>query len=289
MNWSAGYRSVELFDDAMAMPFPMVLLYPSDGAERVERLGPYELSVAKDGAIAYGEYPLLVISHGNGGSHLVYRTLGAHLARNGFVVAMPEHPRNNRNNNDLGGTVANLENRPRHVRLVMDWAFSELGKSLKTGAAAIIGHSLGGYTGLAVAGGAPTAFSWETPDQQTRRIDVTPDERVKALVLLAPAAAWFMAEGALSRVKVPILMLTAEKDPHTPVEHSEIIKGGVADRNLIEHRVVANAGHYSFLSPFPAAMVNPGFAPAQDPAGFDRVGFHAVMNEEVLAFLRRVM
>jgi predicted dienelactone hydrolase len=39
--------------------------------------------------------------------------LAAQLARNGFVVALPEHPRSDRNNNDLEGTAANPANRPR--------------------------------------------------------------------------------------------------------------------------------------------------------------------------------
>jgi predicted dienelactone hydrolase len=116
-----------------------------------------------------------------------------------------------------------------------------------------------------------------------------PDGRVKALLLLAPAAAWFMAPGALAGVRVPVLMLTAGNDPHTPAWHGELVKRGVADPALVEHRTVPNAGHFSFLTPFPAAMTNPGFAPSQDPPGFDRVGFHAEMNAEIAAFLDRTL
>lgn len=290
MNASAGCRAFDLFDDQMDMTFPMLVMYPSNSPERSETLGPFTQSLSMNGPIVAGTFPLIVISHGTGGSHLLYRTLAAHLARNGFVVAMSEHPRNNRNNNDLGGTAANLGNRPRHIRLVIDWAFSSdaFGSCLNPDAVAIVGHSLGGYTALAMAGGLPTAFPQETPERQSRQIEVTPDHRVKALVLLAPAAAWFMASGALTGVRVPILMLTAEKDPHTPEFHAEIIKGGVPDKTLIEHRIVANAGHFSFLSPFPEAMTTLAFPPSQDPEGFDRVRFHEEMNAEVLEFLSRM-
>jgi len=204
---------------------------------------------------------------------------------------MPEHPRNNRNNNELAGTAAILTNRPRHIRLVVDWAFSSgaFGPSLKPDAVTVIGHSLGGYTALAAAGGVPRAFPHESADQQPLNIDVIPDERVKALVLLAPATVWFMAPGALSRVRVPILMLTAEKDPHTPRIHAEIVKQGVPNPALIEHRMVANASHFSFLSPFPDTMANAAFPPSQDPEGFDRERFHEQMNAEVLGFLNRVV
>jgi predicted dienelactone hydrolase len=243
----------------------MLVLYPSSAPEQPERFGPYVLPVAMNGPIEAGAFPLVVISHGSGGSHLVYRNLGAHLSRRGFVVAMPEHPRNNRNNNDLANTVENLINRPRHLRVVMDWAFSPggLGGSLKPNTAAIIGHSMGGYT--------------------------APDDRVRALVLLAPATIWFMAEGALKDVRVPILMLTGEKDELTLSAHAEIVKRGLLEGAQLERRVIPNAGHYAFLSPFPEAMSSPTFPPSQDPIGFDRARFHEEMNAEIEAFLRRAL
>ena len=286
---SAGFQTIELFDEEMGMAFPVILLYPSSSPEAPGAFGTYTMSTARDGSIMAGLYPLVVISHGTGGTPLVYRTLAAHLARNGFVVAMPEHPRNNRNNNDLAGTAALLAHRPRHVRLVIDWALtsSEFGPHVKADAVAVVGHSLGGYTALALAGGKPTAFPNETPDRKPLKIEVTADARVKALVLLAPAAAWFLAPGSLSEVCLPILMLTAEKDIHTPKWHAEVIRHGVPDQSLVEHRVIANAGHFSFLSPFPAAMASPSFPPSQDPAGFDRERFHEELNSEVLAFLTR--
>ena len=289
--YTAGCRAIELFDETMAMKFPALVLHPSSSPEQPEKFGPYTLSVSMNGSIEPGSFPLVVVSHGTGGSHLLYRTLAAHLARNGFVVALPEHPLNNRNNNDLAGTAANLMNRPRHIRIVIDWAFSSAGfqSCLTPNAVVLIGHSLGGYTALAVAGGRPTAFPKETPEQQSRLIEVTPDDRVKALVLLAPASVWFMTPGALSGVRIPIFMLTAEKDPHTPPLHAEIVKGGIPDKVLLEHRIVANAGHFSFLSPFPEGMVSPVFPPTQDPEGFDRESFHEEMNAEILRFLNRVV
>jgi predicted dienelactone hydrolase len=69
---------------------------------------------------------------------------------------------------------------------------------LKPDAVAVVGHSPGGYTAPAVAGG---------------------DDRLNALVLLAPATAWFQAEDSLHTVRIPILMLTAEHDAHTPQFH----------------------------------------------------------------------
>ena len=181
---------------------------------------------------------------------------------------MPEHSRFISEQQRPLGHRGHLANRPRHIRLVLDWAFSseDFGSSLRPDTAAIIGHSLGGYTALATAGGQPTAFAHEMAERQSRRIDVIPHARVKALVLLAPATVWYMEPRALSGVRVPILMLTGEKDRHTPPIHAEIVKRGVADPALVEHRVIANAGHFSFLTPFPEAMTNLVFILSRIPS-----------------------
>jgi predicted dienelactone hydrolase len=235
---------------------------------------------------------------------LLHRGLAIHLARHGFVVAAPEHPGDSRTDNRLAGTEANLRHRPRHVTAVIDWMLREefLGPSLLPDTAAVVGHSLGGYTALAIAGGRPAAFPWEADNGESSPIDVTPDPRVRALVLLAPAAAWFLANGALEGVSVPILMMTGEKDDleiagnkmlpdgrvvFIPWGHSEVIKRRISTPGLIEHRIIPNAGHYSFMSPYPVAMRTPTIPPSQDPIGFDRVSFYEQLCADVLAFLRK--
>jgi predicted dienelactone hydrolase len=282
-----GYCTVELVDIPSGVTFPMAVMYPTKTPAKLERLGPYSLDVSLDAPPTEGAYPLILISHGSGGSHLVYRTLAHYLALHGFIVGMPEHPFNNRNNNTLQGTVENLINRPRHLRTAIDWFFEseKVSKFLKPNAVSIIGHSMGGYTALALAGGIPTSFPSESIDRQPQRIEVEPDSRVKALVLLAPGSVWFQADGALSGVNLPILMLNAEKDPYTPYYHAQIVLDGVANKEKVQHRVVANAGHFSFLSPFPESMTRPAFLPSQDPEGFNREAFHHDLNREVLAFL----
>lgn len=291
MNGTVGCRVAALADDESGATVPLLVMYPSSATERPEQLGPYSVNVALNGPVAAGLFPLVIVSHGSGGSHLTHRVLAAGLARHGFVVVLPEHPGNNRNQNELAGTSTLLANRPRQVRLAIDWAYADgaLGEQLAPDTVGVLGHSLGGYTALAVAGGQPRAAAHETPDRQVHPVPVKQDDRVKALVLLAPATPWFMAPAALQGVRVPILLLSGERDEMTPAWHAEIIKRGVPDQTQVEHRVVPNAGHYSFLSPFPAARVNPAFPPSQDPPGFNRPRFHEELGVEVSAFLRRVL
>jgi len=271
-------RVVEVRD-----PFPLLIMYPTDVA----------VDVAFKAPVQAGRFPLVVISHGTGGSNLVYRTIAGFLAKNGFIVCMPEHPFNNRNNNERADTIENLTDRPRHIRECIDYMFSDSRWSahLQQENVALIGHSLGAYTALALAGGIPHTQHQIKHDPLTRitdsrQIDVTADNRIKALVLLAPATGCFISEGALSRVTIPILMFSGEKDGITPQFHADIVKKGVANPAQVTHRIVEKAGHFSFLSPFPEHMRTPQFLPAQDPEGFDRTKFHEELGREILGFLR---
>ncbi|WP_218134263.1 alpha/beta fold hydrolase [Collimonas sp. OK242] len=275
-----GSREIQVIDEFAGVSFPALVMYPTCLPSVPTAFGAYSIDVSSNASIAEGQYPLVVVSHGNGGSHLLYRTLTTHLAKNGYVVAMLEHAGNNRNNNELEGKQQNLKNRPRHVRLTMDAVFSDdyLGAYVQQDSVAVIGHSIGGYTALAVAGGTP----WSEARQ---KIEVDADPRVRALVLLAPATAWFLPEGSLRDVTVPILMLSAEHDSFTPGWHTDVVLDGVADRTQVTSRVVPNAGHFSFLSPFPPKMKNAAFLPSTDPEGFDRAAFHEALGEEVLKYL----
>jgi len=275
-----GSRQIQIWDEAQGVSFPAVVMYPTGVPSTPTAFGPYSINVSLDAPISSCAYPLVVVSHGNGGSHLLYRTICTHLAKNGYVVVMPEHPGNNRNNNELEGTYENLVNRPRHIRLTIDAVLSDafFTACVQANNVAVIGHSIGGYAALAVAGGMP----WS---EDRRRVEVVADPRVKALVLLAPATPWYLAEGSLGNVQVPILMLIAEHDPYTPRWHADLVLDSVPDRNQVTFRVVENAGHFSFLSPFPPKMKSPEFRPSTDPEGFDRESFHQALPNEVLQYL----
>ena len=276
----AGSDQIQVHDEAKGLSFPVLALYPTDVPSAPTAFGPYTFDVSSEAPVAEGRFPLVVVSHGNGGSHLVYRTIVTHLAKNGYVVAMLEHPGNSRNDNSLEGTYENLVRRPRHVRFTIDAVSldTKLGAHVQPDNVAVMGHSMGGYAALAVAGGIPWSKNGE-------RVDVVPDPRVRALVLMAPGTAFYFPEDSLRDVTVPILLLTAEHDPVTPRWQAELLLDRVSDRSQVTWRAVENAGHFSFLSPFPPHMRNPGFLPSMDPEGFDRERFHETLPGEILGFL----
>lgn len=273
-----GSRLLQVKDNANNISFPLLVQYPTHQPSSPVSFGEYTMEVSVDANIVPGQFPLVIISHGNGGSHLIYRTISTFLAKHGYIVAIPEHLGNNRNNNTLENTTCNLQYRPAHISLVIDSLLQApwCSKSIRTDKIAVIGHSMGGYTALALAGGVPRS-------RQGQTIKVTPDPRLKAIVLMAPGAGWFL--NSLQNVSIPILLLMAEHDPVTPAWNAEIILKSIRDPSLVDFRVIKNAGHFSFISPFPASMKNHTFPPSTDPEGFDREAFHQQLPKDILAFL----
>lgn len=289
MTFQAGCKSLQVPDPTLDIAFPLYLFYPTKAATTPTNLGPYHLDVAMQAPLVSGNHRLILISHGSGGSPLVYRLLAIFLAQQGFVVACPEHPHNNRSDNSWEATLNNLEHRPRHLQLALDAVSNhpQMVQGLATCVAqkqiGIIGHSMGGYAALALAGGAPHT-QHQQPALPAQPVAVPQDPRIGALVLLAPATVWFAAPGNLDNVSAPTLLISGGEDTQIPPWQMALLSAAFVPGVLRAHQQEPNAGHYSFLSPFPAAMAVPGFLPAQDPPGFDRDTFLAQLNQSICAF-----
>lgn len=273
-----GSRQLLVEDKANDLSFPVLLQYPTAEPSSATSFGPYTMEVSADAAIMQGQFPLVIISHGNGGSHLIYRSISMALAMHGYIVAMPEHFGNNRNNNSLQETITNLQYRPRHISLVVDELLaSPIYKDhIAADKIAVIGHSMGGYTALALAGGIPRT-------REGQVIPVTADPRIKAIVLMAPGTGWFYQ--SLQHVTIPILLLMAEYDAVTPAWNADVVVNSVPDKSMVTLHTIKNAGHFSFISPFPDHMKSRSFIPSTDPDGFDREAFHRELPSMILSFL----
>ena len=282
-----GSKNEGTISEAGDPVIPIAVLFPSEGTEREHRFGPYEIEIAMDAVPIGQSLPMIVVSHGNSSTPWVFRDLTKHLAKLGFAVALFEHPGNSRRDNSLAGTAANLENRPRHISLVIDAVVSDpvLRNHVAPTGVGLVGHSIGAYTALAVAGGKPWAAPHESEDGKARRVSVVPDARVSSLLLLNPATFWFVAD-SLKDVRVPILILTGENDQIASPMHAQTVIEGVLDPGLVRHEVIPGAGHFSFMSKFPPQMVRPDFPPAQDPPGFDREEFQPALFARIGEFFK---
>ena len=280
---NVGCLHMRIWDDQGNMGFPVFVMYPAKEAFCDLKLGPFTIQAGLNAFVADGKFPFVVISHGSGGNRLAYLTIAQTLAEAGYVVAMPEHFGNHKDDNFLQGSTRNLQLRPRHIGLSIDEVGQNgiLNGTVLSDQVAVIGHSMGGYTGLAMAGG-------KVWNNLKKPVPVVADKRVQALVLMAPATDWFRPQGSLAAVDIPVLAYLAQHDVFTPAENINKVLDQIKDLSKLRRHSVENANHFSFLSPFPDGMKTPEFTPALDRDGFDRAAFHLQMNEQIKAFLQKV-
>lgn len=194
--------------------------------------------------------PLVVISHGFGASRRFASYLARHLASHGITVAAIEHPGSNSlaitnatNGSDLAKLLPATEfiDRPKDISFLLNELASlntqpgQLQGKLNTEKVTAIGHSLGGYTALALVGGevnleqvrqfCKTSLSVAEPLGDWLQCAAAPlkqkkfqvqDERVKSAIALNPVIGTLFGNKGLSRINKPVLMLTATEDALTP-------------------------------------------------------------------------
>lgn len=308
--FDVGFRKIDVISQETDEKFPMAVVYPTrDPAESIS-FGPFKMKLSMYGKIADGMFPVAIISHGSGGSDLGYRSIAFNLVQQGFIVAMPLHPKNNYKDNTAEGTVRNWVNRPKHIKAAIDTLLShpKLSASIDNNKIAVVGHSAGGYTALATAGGVANIdtiaelcknnLQLDEPFCQmgtealakSVKISNQADKRVKAIVMMAPVGILFKSEGSLAQVDIPALLLRAEKDGVlTEPYHSEVIAGHYQNKKNLTYRTVSNAGHYSFITPVPDVLKRELGAVAEDPEGFDRAEFHDTLGPEIARYLISVL
>ena len=253
-------------------------------------------------ATAHGA-PLVVISHGTGGSFTSHQDTAAALAEAGFVVAALTHTGDNQR--DLSRAVQ-IWDRPRQLKLVIDymlqtWPDRDRIDPQRIGA---FGFSAGGFTVLAAAGGEPD-FSKTRPHCQAhpdyfdcklvaRSVappapqPVAHDPRIRALVVAAPALGYTFGREGLAAVRQPVQLWRAEDDQLLPhPDYAEAVRLTLPQPP--ENHVVAHAGHFDFLAPCTATLAQRVPQICRSEPGFDRAAFHADFNREVVAFFQRTL
>lgn len=265
-------------------------------------LGPFVLQAVRDCPIAgEGRLPLVVISHGFGGTYLGHRDTATSLADAGFVVVALNHPDDSAFNPARFDSLVALRTRPVDVQRLIDHMLGQAPASARINPDRIgfFGFSRGGYTGLVLAGARPDirqlraichdptgAECERIPAEMVPRGEAVRDPRIRAFVIADPLASIFPDASGLSPVEAPI-QLWASQNGGDGVSPGDVaaIAAGLPVRP--EFHVVARAGHFAFLSVCPAAFAIEQPNICADSAGFDRAAFHAELNRQVVTFLRR--
>jgi predicted dienelactone hydrolase len=296
-KYYVGMKKVSLRDELKNISFNVFIHYPTLTPSKPSFFGPYEMDVSVNGDILKGRFPLVIISHGSGGSPLLHRSISTFLAKNGYMVALIEHYGNNRTNNELEGKNENFANRLRHLVQTIDYFLEEspFAAYLQKDNVAVIGHSIGANASLVIAGGVPIPYNdynrqfGETAHlgEEPQQLDLIIDHRIKAMILFALLPGWFVREECLRNVHIPILIVNAEKDDYVPEIQTKKFLEISSKFPLIKFEIIKNASHFSFLSPFPISIKERASIAAKDPLGFDREKFHLQLNAQILDFLSK--
>ncbi len=239
-------------------------------------------SSAADAPVAAGRWPVLLLSHGNGGTARMMGWFGTAMARAGYVVVAVDHPGNNGMDamtaagsilmwnrvDDLAAALAAVQADP---RLAAHVDAERLG---------LAGYSAGGYTALIAAGARPdmarlVAFcktnskdgvcapQMENPEFTFERrvalaaapqmepwVAKAADDRripnVRAVFLMAPAIVQAFEPAELAKLDVPVSVLVGEADTvASPATNSKVI---AAENPQARLQLLPGVGHYDFLS-----------------------------------------
>ncbi|MDX2214378.1 MAG: alpha/beta hydrolase [Oculatellaceae cyanobacterium bins.114] len=206
--------------------------------------------------------PLVVLSHGFGADRRFLGYLAHHLASHGFAVAALEHPASNvtwlteitagqASPNGFSDILPATEfiDRPKDVTFLLN-ELERLNRhstilrgKLNTDQVVVLGHSLGGYTALALAGAeldldhlrqfcnslgavglSPADWLQCTAADlpQTGRVNLR-DDRVVQVIALNPVIGHLFNDESLSHLSTPILILSGTDDAIMPAVSQQLL------------------------------------------------------------------
>ncbi len=307
-EFGAGFIDLSLTDPVEGGPMPAIVFFPTRSEGGSTQVGPFTIAATRGATLAPGSYPLIVHSHGTGGSHLGHHDTLVALARAGFVAAAVEHPRDNFHDTSGFATDLQLIGRPHHTVALIDGVLAHptIGPLVDRARIGMAGFSAGGYTALLVAGAVPNfalaaEYRRAVPyDPLRKRADAAgkqrrkpelkfvADARVRAIFLMAPALGYVFDKAGLAKVQLPVRLYRPARDEVLAHPwNAERIAQMLPARP--EYEVIERAGHYVFLAPCPALLALRLPTICKDPRGVDRAAIHARLNAEMVDFFRRTL
>ena len=288
--WSVGWRSetIRYADPATGgaeRELYLAVWYPTadtDGEDALYRGSIPAEGIWQDAALAPGDWPVAVFSHGHQGFAENSSFLMAFLASHGVVVAAPDHTDNTLLDGGDRATEIYAQ-RPGDVSAVLD----HLGAEVALG----LGHSFGGYTLHALAGApydtavvdgclkAPTedgfcaSMTTALADQFAAGFA---DPRLVAHVSMAPGDFRLFGAAGLSAVRAPVLHMTGTEDDATGGDAADIWAALQASGQGALRVDIAGAGHQSFTD----------FADRLEDVTLDREEGWRITEAYTLAWLR---
>ena len=252
--WAVG-RTTAIIPDDRGGELTVEVWYPATEALEPTAYAPTIFAgvAAYAAPRAEGSFPLVAFSHGNSGirwqSYFVTEWLAAH----GFVVVAPDHPNNTLFDYDQSRLTEVMQRRPGDISRAATWAMAEFGTEERY---FVVGHSFGGWTTLAVAGGVFDP-GWVTTwceaggvGELCGLIDADgappepPDDRVYGGVAMAPCGWYTFGETGLGGV-AGVALMGGERDATCPMDAEVQPAADRVDDPTFLY-TVADGGHFIF-------------------------------------------
>jgi predicted dienelactone hydrolase len=302
-----GFTSIDVADPP-GENLKVGVWYPTRARASDQDIGLFTQTVAPNAAPTPGCHPLVVFSHGTGGTLEEHYDTALALARAGFVVAAMMHTGDNYLDQSHATT---LVERPRAVHAVIEFLLTTWPEHGAIDPARIgaFGFSSGGFTMLVAAGGVPDlsrigpycgghadTFVCQLMKAHPRRVTGSPiaaeswiaDPRIKAAVIAAPAIGFTFTRAGLARVRIPIQLWRAADDHILPApDYADAVRAALPQPP--DYHVVPGAEHFDFLAPCSEAMARMVAEICQEHGGFDRAAFHRAFDRDVVAFFERTL
>ena len=264
--------------------------------------------------------PLVLISHGSGGSALQMAWLGTALARAGFIAAAVDHPGNNSVTGYTPEGFILWWERATDLSEVLDGLLAdpELGSKIDRERIGVAGFSLGGYTSLVLAGartdistvfelckkdpanavcnapemkGMGSAAAMLTKARETsgeslaRSADSFRDPRIRAVFAVAPGLGLALTRDSLRGIRIPVELVVGSADPLAPAPaNATYIRQSVRGAR---ETILPGPAHYTFLDTCTDAGKASLGVYCADPAGVDRTAVHREVGALAVQFFRR--
>jgi predicted dienelactone hydrolase len=318
---SVGFREIDIADPEGHRNLSVALWYPTDQSGPVTLAGdnpafvgiPVVKNAVPDGVAR----PLVVLSHGYGGNWRNQIWLAEVLVSEGYRVAATNHP-GTTTRDRRPEEAARLWERPHDLTRVIDGLLSDqnLAGAIDPDRIAVIGHSLGGWTALALVGGRfdrarfveacarhpemvgscrsglDKGMRLGGVERSALEQDMR-DPRIRAAISLDLGLAQGFTPESLAAISVPVLVIAAG-DTYSALP-TDLESGYLLDhlpKERTESLRIPDASHFSFFSrckPGAIALLErdqPGEGIiCQDGGSRSRTAIHEQVIDRVLPFL----
>ncbi|WP_425640946.1 alpha/beta hydrolase family protein [Marinomonas gallaica] len=288
--------------------------YPSETPPVNQRLGPFDVEIAKDAPILTGKHEIVLFSHGyNGFYRNHYLTIQA-LVNAGYVVVAPQHEADYL----LGGsdTAAALNYRYFELSKALNAVIksSEFSNYVNANKVHGLGYSLGSVSIMLASGATFSSQRYKDYCDQNQSLDpsfcedpgwiyrliqsfrhdvvLTPiSDSFKEqplitgkVVLVAPVFQGIETTSKLSMSDLDVIAFDSDSIA-IPQYHALPLYIAFSSNMPSEYHVV-KGHHYAFIAPFPKWLTEEeDISVAKDPEGFDRSVFLRDLNAKIVEIM----